>query len=83
MELRTCSNARPAANIAKELANGTLPVVASPAAIPIMLHSAIPQSIWRSGKAFLKIPVFVAAARSASSTTRLSNSAPSSANALP
>ena len=44
-ELRTCSKARPAANIAKVLAKGTFPVVAIPAAIPIMLHSAIPQSM--------------------------------------
>ena len=45
IELRTCSNARPAANIAKVLANGTMPVVERPAAIPIILHSAIPQSM--------------------------------------
>ena len=45
MELRTCSKALPAANMAKVDAKGTLPVVASPAAIPIMLDSAIPQSI--------------------------------------
>ena len=36
MELRTCSKARPAANIAKELINGTFPQVESPAAIPAM-----------------------------------------------
>ena len=48
-ELRTCSKARPAANMAKELTNGILPVVASPAAIPTMLLSAIPQSICLSG----------------------------------
>ena len=34
-----------AANIANVLANGTFPVVARPAAMPIILHSAIPQSI--------------------------------------
>lgn len=32
IELRTCSKARPAANIANVLANGTFPVVARPAA---------------------------------------------------
>ena len=32
------------ANIAKELINGTFPQVDNPAAIPVMLHSAIPQS---------------------------------------
>ena len=41
-------------------------------ATPIILASAIPQSKNRSGYAFLKIPVLVAAARSASSTTRFS-----------
>ena len=69
MEFLTCSNALPAANIAKELAKGILPVSASPAAMPIMLDSAIPQSICLSGYAFLKIPVLVAPTRSASSTT--------------
>ena len=72
MELRICSKALPAANIAKLLAKGTRPIVDKPAATPIMLHSAMPQLKWRSGNAFLKVPVFVAAARSASSTTRLS-----------
>ena len=83
MELRICSNARPAANIAKELANGTRPVVDRPAAIPIIFDSAIPQSICLSGKAFLKIPVFVAPAKSASNTTRFSFSFPSSTRAFP
>ena len=32
MELRTCSKARPAANMAKEEANTTLPAAAMPAA---------------------------------------------------
>ncbi len=49
----------------------SIPAAASPAAIPIILHSAIPQSICLSGKAFLNIPVFVAAAKSASKTTTL------------
>lgn len=71
------------ANMANVLTNGTFPQVESPAAIPVIFASAIPQSIWRSGNAFLKIPVLVAAARSASSTTRFSFSFPSSANALP
>ena len=66
----TISNALPAANIAKELANTSLPVVAIPAATPIILASAIPQSKNLSGYAALNVPVFVAAARSASRTTR-------------
>ena len=64
--------ALPAANIANVLANGIFPEAARPAATPIILASAIPQSKNRSGYAFLKIPVLVAAARSASSTTRFS-----------
>jgi len=83
MEFLICSKALPAANIAKEEANGTLPVVERPAAIPTMLDSAIPQSKNLSGKAFLKTPVFVAPARSASKTTTLGLILPSSARALP
>ena len=37
MELRTCSKARPAANIAKEDAKGTKPMVDAPAAAVIMV----------------------------------------------
>ena len=70
-------------SMAKELANGTLPVVAIPAATPIIFPSAIPQSMWRSGKAFLKVPVLVAAARSASRTTTSSCFFPNSTKALP
>ena len=69
--LRICSKARPAANMAKELAKGTRPMVERPAATSTMLHSAMPQSKCRSGNAFLNTPVLVAAARSASSTTRV------------
>ena len=65
------------------LAKGTFPHVDIPAAIPTMLHSAIPQSINLSGKAALNFPVFVAAARSASKTTRLSCSFPNSTKASP
>ena len=83
MEFLTCSKALPAANMAKELAKGIFPVVARPAATPIILPSAMPQSIWRSGNAFLNTPVFVAPARSASRTTMFSFSAPSCARALP
>ena len=82
MEFLTCSYARPAANIANVLANGTIPAAARPAATPIILPSAIPQSMKRSGCAFLNTPVFVAEARSASSTTRSLCSEPSSASAL-
>ena len=42
---------------------------ARPAATPIILHSAIPQSINLSGYSFAKMSVFVAAERSASRTT--------------
>ena len=52
IELRICSKARPAANIANVLANGTIPVAARPAAIPIISASAMPQSMCLSGKAF-------------------------------
>ena len=83
MELRICSKARPAANIAKVLINGTYPHVDIPAATPAMLASAIPQSICLSGNSFLNTPVLVAAARSASKTIRLSCSLPSSTKALP
>ena len=83
MEFLTCSKALPAANMAKLLTKGILPIVDKPAAMPVMLHSAIPQSICLSGYAFLNTPVLVAAARSASNTTRLGYSAPSSTNALP
>ena len=83
MELRTISNARPAANMAKEDANTFLPVDAMPAATPIILASAMPQSMKRSGHAFLNMPVFVAAARSASSTIRSGYSAESAASASP
>ena len=83
MELRTCSNARPAANIANEEANTFFPAAASPAEIPIILLSAMPQSKNRSGYAFLKPPVLVAAARSASSTTRSGYSSASSIRAAP
>ena len=70
-------------NIAKELINGILPLVAKPAAIPAIFASAIPQSICLSGYAFLKIPVLVASARSASKTTNCGNSSANSFNALP
>ena len=83
MELRTCSKARPAANMAKLLAKGTYPVVDSPAATHIMSLSAMPQSKWRSGNAFLKISVLVALARSASSTTTSGWAAPNSFSASP
>ena len=83
MELRTCSKARPEANMAKEEAKGTRPVVDIPAATQIMLASAMPQSKCRWGKAFWKVWVLVALARSASRTTRFSCSAPSAARALP
>ena len=68
MEFLTCSKALPAANIAKVDANGIFPVAAIPAATPIMFDSAIPQSKCLSGNFFLNMPVFVAAARSASKT---------------
>ena len=42
MELRTCSKARPAANMAKLLAKAFLPAAARPAATDIMLPSAMP-----------------------------------------
>ena len=45
-----------------------MPVAAIPAATPIIFDSAIPQSKNLSGNFFLNIPVFVAAARSASKT---------------
>ena len=71
------------ANMAKVLTNGTNPQVDIPAATFVIFASAIPQSIWRSGNAFLNTPVFVAAARSASKTTRFSCSFPSSTKAFP
>ena len=82
MQFLTCSKARPAANIAKEDANTTLPVAAIPAATHIILPSAIPQLKNLSGNFFLNIPVLVAAARSAS-RTRKSYFSPSSASAVP
>jgi hypothetical protein len=41
----TCSNALPAANIAKLEAKGTSPIVLKPAATHIIFDSAIPQLI--------------------------------------
>ena len=82
MEFLTCSNARPAANIAKDDAKTTLPVVAIPAATLIIFPSAIPQSKNLSGNFFLNIPVLVAAARSAS-RTRKSYFSPRSQRAAP
>ena len=70
-------------SMAKELANGTFPVAARPAATPIILPSAIPQSMCLSGNTFWKIAVLVAPARSASSTTRSSCSFPISTRAFP
>ncbi len=69
--------------MAKVAAKGTSPMVLRPAATSIILASAMPQSKWRSGKAFWKILVLVAPARSASRTTRFSVTAPSSFRALP
>ena len=59
MEFLTCSKFLPDANIAKELMNGIFPQVASPAAMPVISASAMPQSICLSGNFFLNIPVFV------------------------
>ena len=81
MEFLTCSKALPAANMANVLAKGTFPQVERPAAIPIISASAIPQSICLSGNAFLNTAVFVAAARSASSTTTSGCSVPISTKA--
>ena len=49
MLLRTCSNALPAANIAKVEAKGMSPREASPAETHIRFDSAMPQSKKRSG----------------------------------
>ena len=76
MELRICSKARPAANMAKEDAKGTKPLAAKPAATHIMSASAMPQLKWRSGYALANMPVLVEPARSASSTTTFSCAAP-------
>ena len=83
MELRICSKARPAANMAKLEAKGTSPMVEAPAAAATMSHSAMPQSKCRWGNAFWKMEVLVAPARSASKTIRSGCSAPSSFSALP
>ena len=69
MELRTCSQARPVANMAKLLAKGILPQVARPAAIPAMLASAIPMLKNRSGQTSANFLLMVEPDRSASSTT--------------
>ena len=49
MELRTCSQERPAANMAKVLVKGLKPQVDRPAATPCMLLSAMPMSKKRWG----------------------------------
>ena len=72
MELRTCSKARPAANMAKLEAKGTRPMVAAPAATASILPSAMPQLKCRWGKAFLNTSVLVALERSASKTIKSS-----------
>ena len=69
--------------MAKEEAKATMPMEAAPAAAAIMFPSAMPQLKWRSGKALPKVAVWVEPARSASNTTILSWSAPSSRNAAP
>ena len=74
-EFLICSNALPAANIANVLANGIFPLVARPAAVPIISRSDIPISKNLSGHTFLNSIVFVALAKSASKTTTFSFSA--------
>ncbi len=83
MELRMISKARPAANMAKELANTFFPVEARPAAMPIISHSAMPQLINRWGNAARNSLVMVAPARSASSTRMSGSWAAYSTKALP
>ena len=83
MELRTCSNARPAANIANVLANTMFPLVAIPAAAAIILPSAIPKLKCCSGATFFTSPVFVEPDKSASSTRIFLFSFASSASAFP
>ena len=72
-----------AANMAKDEQKGTKPMVDSPALTSIMSDSAMPQLMCRSGKTFLKMPVFVALDRSASSTMISSCSRASSVTASP
>ena len=69
-------------HIAKEEANGILPQDARPAATLIILPSAIPAFIKRSGYFFLNTSVLVDFERSASKTTTRS-SAPQSIKASP
>ena len=65
------------------LANGILPHVASPAAVPIIFCSAIPISKNLSGNFLAKILVLVAADKSASNTTTLLFFSPKFANSSP
>ena len=69
MELRTCSQARPVANMAKEWMKGFFPQVARPAAMPVMLASAMPMLKNRSGQTSANFLLMVEPDRSASSTT--------------
>ena len=69
--------------MAKELLKGFSPAAAMPAAIPVMLHSAMPQSKKRSGNFAAKLFVIVAPDRSASSTTSSGYCSPSAASASP
>jgi hypothetical protein len=69
MELRTCSKARPAANMAKVLVNTFLPQVDRPAATVVMLASAMPMLKKRSGYLSANFLLMVEPDRSASSTT--------------
>src|SRR6267143_2389217 len=74
---------RPTMKQANEHANGTRPVSASPAAMPIMLDSAIPRLKARPGNFLAKPAVMVDFDRSASRVTMRSSLAPSSMSASP
>src|SRR5262245_51392199 len=74
---------RPTRKHANEHANGTRPVRARPAAVPIIVDSAMPTLNARDGYALAKAAVIVDFERSASSVTMRGSLAPSSTSASP
>ena len=70
MEFLIISKALPVANTANDEANAALPLAARPAAMPIILHSAIPALKCLSGHTFLASIVLVDLVKSASKHSR-------------
>ena len=81
--MRSCSKPLFITNAEKLETNGILPASASPAPMPTMLASAMPQEKKRSGNSLAKYVVMVDLERSASQTTMSLFSRPSSTSVRP